>query len=126
MSVMSRGVRTNQLRFDDSEVTLEIPGEGRIEHPDVPLFTRMDIAQYKMRKVLVDNGSSGNIILESTLQQLGLDSMALGCVTTSLLGFGGSKVLPKGTITLDVSLGEMPQRVTHKIKFLVVDSALEY
>ena len=57
---------------------------------------------------------------------MGLEAMALGCVTTSLLGFGGAEVVLRGTIRLNVSLGQPPRRFTKELMFLVVDSALDY
>lgn len=92
--VLSVMEKTNAITFDDSEVPVRILGEGRIEDADVPLVVRMDIANYKMIKILVDTGSSGNIILFSTLKQLSLENMALESVTTWLIRFGGSEVSP--------------------------------
>ncbi|KAK4383247.1 Retrovirus-related Pol polyprotein from transposon opus [Sesamum angolense] len=41
-------------------------------------------------------------------------------------GFGGSEVIPLGTIDLPVSIGTEPQRKTMMVKFLVVDTPFAY
>ena len=43
-----------------------------------------------------------------------------------LVGFGGMKVQPVGTITLPVVVGTYPQQVTRNVSFLVVDCSSSY
>ena len=43
-----------------------------------------------------------------------------------LVGFGGMKVQPVGTITLPVVVGTHPQQVTRNVNFLVVDCSSSY
>ena len=47
-------------------------------------------------------------------------------VYSPLVGFGGMKVQPVGTITLPVVVGAYPQQVTRNVNFLVVDYLLSY
>ena len=43
-----------------------------------------------------------------------------------LVGFGGMKVQPVGTITLPLVVGAYPQQVTRNVNFLVVDCSSFY
>ena len=71
-----------------------------------PMVIKMDIANYQVHKVLIDNGSSVDIIFSNVLRKMDLGSVRLKPVRTPLVGFGGSEVVPEGVIELPVSLGE--------------------
>ena len=43
-----------------------------------------------------------------------------------LVGFGGTRVLPLGAITLSVTVGDYPQQITKDVTFLVVDYSSAY
>ena len=43
-----------------------------------------------------------------------------------LVGFGGTRVLPLGAITLSVIVGDYPQQITKDVTFLVVDCSSAY
>ena len=43
-----------------------------------------------------------------------------------LVGFGGTRVLPLGAITLSVTVGDYPQQITKDVTFLVVDFSSAY
>ncbi|KAL2228546.1 UNVERIFIED_CONTAM: Retrovirus-related Pol polyprotein from transposon gypsy [Sesamum indicum] len=99
--------------------------------PDVldqndPMVIKMDIANYQVHKVLINNGSSIDIIFSDVLRKMDLGNVKLKPVRTPLVGFGGSEVMPKGVINLPVSLGEEPRRKTCMVQFLVVDSPFSY
>ncbi|XP_050241072.1 uncharacterized protein LOC126689967 [Quercus robur] len=47
-------------------------------------------------------------------------------VNSPLVGFGGMKVQPVGTVTLPVVVGAYPQQVTKDVSFLVVDCSSSY
>ena len=95
----------NHISFDDSEVPPIYVGQAMINNPDLPLVVQLDIANFGVRKVLVDNGSSANIIFADTLNKMDLKPEGLRNVTTSLLGFGGGEVRPLGSVYLAVSMG---------------------
>ena len=82
----------------------------RIHHPhnDVIIITLL-IADYSIRRVLVDNGSSTDILYYPAFQQMNLGRDQLRPVHSPLVGFGGMKVQPVGTITLPVVVGAHPQ-----------------
>ena len=43
-----------------------------------------------------------------------------------LVGFGGTKVFPLGTITISVTVGDYPQQIIKDVTFLVVDCSSTY
>ena len=47
-------------------------------------------------------------------------------MNSPLVGFGGTKVQPVGTITLPVVVRVYPQQVTKDVNFLVVDCSSSY
>ncbi|KAL2235182.1 UNVERIFIED_CONTAM: Retrovirus-related Pol polyprotein from transposon [Sesamum indicum] len=91
-----------------------------------PMVIRMDIANFTVHKVLIDNGSSADIIFKGVLDKMGLDNVRLESANTPLVGFGGGEVASLGTVILPASLGEEPKRKTLMVKFLVVDMPFAY
>ncbi|KAL0430663.1 UNVERIFIED_CONTAM: hypothetical protein Sradi_0692300 [Sesamum radiatum] len=84
-------------------------GERRGSQDD-PMVIKLDIANFSVHKVLVDNGSSADIVFWDVIKRMGLENAQLNPVHTPLVGFGGSEVASMGTITLPVSIGEEPRR----------------
>ena len=56
--------------------------------------------------------------------RLGRDQLRPVC--SPLIGFGGMKVQPVGTIPLPVVVGSYPQQITREVNFLVVDCSSSY
>ena len=79
-----------------------------------------------MHRVLVDNGSSVDILYYPTFQQMGIDRERLIPTNAPLVDFGGTRVLPLGAITLSVVVGDYPQQITKDVTFLVVDCSSAY
>ena len=70
-----------------------------------PLVVEMKIANAVVRRILVDTGSSVDIITKDYLQKLSHPGRAVNPITTPVLGFGGQEVTPTGTIRLPVRFG---------------------
>ncbi|KAL2226406.1 UNVERIFIED_CONTAM: hypothetical protein Sindi_1999300 [Sesamum indicum] len=100
--------------------------KAKIGDDNDPMVIKMDIANFTVHKVLVDNGSSADIILKEVLVKIGLDSADLNPVKAPLVGFEGSEVDSLGTIELPVSIGDEPKRKTLMVKFLMVDTLFAY
>ena len=43
-----------------------------------------------------------------------------------LIGFGGTRVLPLGAVTLSIMVGDYPQQITKDMTFLVFDCSFAY
>ncbi|XP_011100876.1 uncharacterized protein LOC105178990 [Sesamum indicum] len=91
-----------------------------------PMVIKMDIANFTVHKVLVDNGSSTDIIFREVIRKMDLYSVKLEPVRMPLVGLGGAEVESLDTIDLPVSIGEEPKRKTLMVKFLVVDTPFTY
>ena len=99
----------------------------RVHHPhDDAIVITLLIADYTTKRVLVDNGSSANILYYPTFQQMRLGRDQLCPVNSPLVGFDGMKVQLVGTITLLVVVGAYPQQVARDVNFLVVDCLSSY
>ena len=79
-----------------------------------------------MHRVLVDNGSSIDILYYPAFQQMGISRERLIPTNAPLVGFGGTRVLPLGAITLSVVVGNYPQQIAKDVTFLVVDCSSVY
>ena len=93
-------------------------------HEDAIVIT-LTITNYSTRRVLVDNGSSKNILYYPVFQQVRINKELLRLVNVPLIGFGGIKVLPSGTISLPIVVGSYPQ-INKEVNFLVVDCSSSY
>ncbi|XP_011083381.1 uncharacterized protein LOC105165923 [Sesamum indicum] len=131
----SRKRKNRSDQRDQLVVSIEPEEEITFENKDVagktgsqndPMVIRLDIANFTIRKVLIDNGSSADIILRDVLVKIGLENAKLEPVRTPLVGFGGTEIVPLGTLDLPVSMWEEPRRKTLMIKFLVVDTPFAY
>ena len=99
----------------------------RVHHPhDDAIVITLLIADYTTKRVLVDNGSSADILYYPTFQQIRLERDQLHPVNSPFVGFGGTKVQPVGTITLPVVVGAYPQQVTKDVNFLLVNCSSSY
>ena len=110
----------NTITFSDSDL------EG-CQHPhDDPLVVRAIVANTTVHRVLIDNGSSVDIIFASAFDKMGIGSEKLDPVSTHLRVFSGDKVLPLGSIQLVLTLGEPPCQATTTTRFLIVDAPSAY
>ena len=79
----------------------------RLHHPhDDALVVSMRAGDYNIHRVLVDNGSSANILYYPAFQQMRIDKERLIPTNAPLVGFGGSRVFPLGAVTLPVMVGD--------------------
>ena len=95
--------------MDEQAITFTDEDSERIHHPhDDAIVITLLIAGYTTRRVLVDNGSSADILYFPAFQQMNLGWDQLRPVNSPLVGFGGMKVQPVGTISLPVVVGAYP------------------
>ena len=99
----------------------------RLHHPhNDALIVSLRVGDYNMHWVLVDNGSSVDILYYPAFQQMRIDREQLVPANALLVGFGGTKVFPIGVVTLSVTIGDYPQQITKDVTFLVVDYSSAY
>ena len=108
------------ITFSDSDL------EG-CQHPhDDPLVIRAVVANKTVHRVLVDNGSSTDIIFASAVAKMDIGREKSDPVNTHMREFSGEKVLPLGSIQLVLTLGEPPCQATTTARFLIVDAPSAY
>ena len=126
-NVQLSGQSSRTGSMDELAISFTDKDAERIHHShDDAIVITLLIADYTTRRVLVDNGSSADILYYPAFQQmrLGLDQICPVC--SPLIGFGGMKVQPVSTITLPVVVGSYPQQITREVNFLMVDCSSSY
>ena len=94
----------------------------RLHHPhDDTLVVNVRVGDYNVHRMLVNNGSSTDILYYPAFQQMGINRARLTPTTAPLVGFRGTRVLPLGAITLSVTVSDYPQQIIQDVTFLVVD-----
>ena len=95
-------------RLDTTITFLDSDMEG-YQHPhDDPLMIKVVVANKMIHMVLVDNGSSANIIFASAFYKMGIGREKLKPVNACLREFFGERVLPLGSVQLVLTLGHPP------------------
>ena len=98
------------MRIDEPAITFMDEDPRRLHHPhDDAIVLTLMIANYKTKRMLVDNRSSINILYYLAFQQMRIDKDFLLLANVRLIRFGGKKVLPIGTISLSFMVGSYPQ-----------------
>ena len=126
-NVQLSGRFTRTSSMDEFATSFTDEDAERIHHPhDDAIVITLLIVDYTTRRVLIDNGSSADILYYPAFQQMRLGRDQLRPVCSPLIGFGGMKVQPVGIITLPVVVGSYPQQITKEVNFLVVDCSSSY
>ncbi|XP_073275393.1 uncharacterized protein [Primulina huaijiensis] len=94
-------------------------------HNDALVVTAT-VANHDVAQIFIDNGSSMNILLKITLDQMKVEGYEFEPISTPLYGFAGHAIPPLGQIILPLSLGHDPRRVTKMTTFTVVDTPSAY
>lgn len=82
------------------------------------------VSSFRYHMILIDIGSSIDILFWDMLQRMGISKDRLRLVSTSLVGLTVNKVSPLGTIYLTLMLGEEPKCIRVDANWLVVDCEL--
>ena len=126
-NVQLSGQSPRMRTTDEQAITFTDEDAERVHHPhDDAIVITLLIADYTTKRVLVDNGSSANILYYPTFQQMRLGRDQLCPVNSPLVGFDGMKVQLVGTVTFLVVVGAYPQQVARDVNFLVVDCLSSY
>mgnify|MGYP000902714937 CR=1 FL=1 len=72
------------------------------------LVISIRMGDYNTHRVLVDNGSSADVLYYLAFQQIRIDRERLVPTNATLIGFGGTRVFSLGAITLSVTVGDYP------------------
>ncbi|XP_056854536.1 uncharacterized protein LOC130503993 [Raphanus sativus] len=115
--------RWPQKQVDDQPITFSSDDTLGVHLPhNDPLLVVLGVDKYDVTKVLIDTGSSVDIIFRETLVKMGIDLNDVKPSTRTLTGFNGSSEVIAGTIRLSVHACG----VTRTVKFSVVGSKAPY
>jgi len=99
---------------------------GLDHQQDDPMVITVEIENYAVKKVLVDQGSSVDILYWATYQRLQLPDTAMILYDEPIYGFSGEQVSTRGYIDLHIVFREGTQTKTIPIRFLIVDAPTSY
>ncbi|GAV71942.1 hypothetical protein CFOL_v3_15431, partial [Cephalotus follicularis] len=97
----------------------------RLPHDD-PVVVTLLVELFTMKRILIDNGCSADILYKHAFDQLRIPVDHLKPVKTPLVGFAGETIHPLGSINLSVVAGTAPRQTQVEITFLVVDTPSPY
>ncbi|GAV88550.1 hypothetical protein CFOL_v3_31972, partial [Cephalotus follicularis] len=104
----------------------EVDYEGvRLPHDD-PVVVTLLVELFTMKRILLDSGSSADILYKHAFDQLRIPADQLKPVKTPLVGFTGETIHPLGSINLSVVAGTAPRQTQVEMTFLVVDTPSPY
>ncbi|XP_065860901.1 uncharacterized protein [Euphorbia lathyris] len=115
-NIVGNVVASNYLTFTDDEIPMEGTGHTKALHISVKC------KDHAVARVLIDNGSSLNIMPRSTLARLPVDSSYIKPSNVLVRAFDGTKREVIGDVELPIQIGP----VTFNIAFQVMDITPAY
>jgi len=126
-NIHSRFPSSKALRRDNPYISFSERDVRGIKQPyDDPLVIMLRIKKYNIRRILIDNGSSANILYMLAFQQMKIAKERLHPFTSPLVSFIGDKIYPKGVVTLTIIARTYPTQISKEIDFVVVDCLSTY
>ncbi|KAL5559803.1 hypothetical protein UlMin_036014 [Ulmus minor] len=111
---------------DDPIIFTESEARG-LWHPHTDaIVVTLRIAGRKVFRILVDNGSSADILFKSTFNRMNLVGVKIEPTTSSLSGFTGDSISSEGILNLPVELGSSPCQHIQAVDFVIVDCPSPY
>jgi len=94
---------------------------------DDPMVITIDLANCEIRKTLVDQGNSVDVLYWRTFKKMELDESEIVPLDKQIIGFSGERVDTKGYIDLHTRFGEIGQgQKTISVRYVVVDVNTSY
>jgi len=112
--------RMPPITFSDSDF------QGTDPNQDDPMVITIEVENFAVKKVLVDQGSSVDILYWKTFNKLQIPLVDLTPHNEPIYGFSGERVPTKGYIDLHTTFGEGRQTKTIPIRYLVVEAHTSY
>jgi hypothetical protein len=109
-----------QITFSEQDINL-----SNYLHSDA-MVIEANIQGWTIGKILVDTGSSADIIFSSNFDRMNLDRNLLQPAEIPLIGFKGKRVNALGKILLPVSFGDLTNPRTENITFDVLEMNYPY
>ncbi|KAL2453211.1 Ribonuclease H [Abeliophyllum distichum] len=109
LSITSGLSFSQNITFNDEDL------EGVTCPHDDALVIVADIADFDVKRVLVDNGSAADVMSWKVFLGLKISPSKIKPITTPLHGFRGATVIPEGTIELPVTLARAVVSTYHQV-----------
>jgi len=93
---------------------------------DDPMVITVDIEKFAIAKVLVDQGSSVDILYWETFKKMRISKTEIQPYDEQIMGFSGERVDTKGYIDLFTTFGDDSLRKTINIRYLLVNANTSY
>lgn len=93
---------------DNPIIFIEADAVGLIQPYNDAIVISVMITNFIVHRVLVDNGSSTDILLSKAYNQLGVDNSSLLLCPNDLFGFAGDRASSAGIVTLPFTMGDHP------------------
>jgi len=119
-NIAKRSRGSNAITFSDEDLL-----ETHVFEND-PVVVSAVIANYDVRRILIDNGSSTEVLLYDAFVRMNLSRSMLQESPALLTGFGGNSIAVEGEIVLPVTIGIEPFQKTLPINFVVVRTTSPY
>jgi len=100
--------------------------EGVAPHDDDPMVITLQILKWNIKSVLIDTGSSADVLTYEAFDKMGLSEEQLQPFRGTLSGFTGEKVHVRGYITLKTIFKIGNEAKVIKIRYLVVNTPNSY
>ncbi|KAK3013207.1 hypothetical protein RJ639_010395 [Escallonia herrerae] len=94
-------------------------GDTKMPHDD-PLVVTLRVGNFDVKRILVDNGSSVEVLFYEAFQKINISSNRLHKIDTPLYGFSNHPVACEGIITLPITVGNPPAQAQLMLDFMVV------
>ena len=109
------------------DITFSDKDAHHILHPHYDaLVIKAMIANNNIHQMLVDNGSSVDILYYQAFKRMGLKVSNLKPSPNPIYGFTGDSVVPLGVILFPMTLGKYPRQSCVIVNFLVIDQPLAF
>ena len=116
-----------QCKGESDDITFKESDAHLVHHPHCDtLLVKAMVANNNVYMILVDNGSSVDILYYQAFKRMGLKDSNLRPFPSPVYGFTGDFVIPVGVITLPLTMEEYPRESCIMTDFLVIDQPLAF
>ena len=111
-----------QFKGENGDITFKESDAYLVHHPHCDaLVIKAMMTNNNVHRILVDNGSSVDILYYQAFQRMGLRDSDLRPSPNPIYDFTRDSVVPVGVITLPLTMGEYPKESCIMADFLVID-----
>ena len=113
---------SKHYKGENDDISFKERDAHLVHHPHCDaLVVKAMMANNNVYKILVDNGSSVDILYYQAFQRMGLKDSDLRPSPNPIYRFTRDSLVPVGVITLPLTLGEYPRESCMMADFLVID-----